>query len=276
MGGFGSVVNAFGPEDELEVKPLVKSQNIAALMASLQEAEQKAAFKNEWSIADFTKKHFATQWERQQQANQEADVFRKFHDGRMAATLAADETEFDRTTDGLLDLNLAEIANGRSRGFLGGDVAGSDRLERIAFGLQNQAKTRAARDIVDRKRSNLNWLTGNQVNSVGAVNNTLDKALMRILVPGQLQGQEVARRGGMLGLLDQIDKSNTFYPVNKNRTWMHQLGEGLDGVMELAQEAASIYGSAMGGGAMGGSKPDTSRKDNQSSVRYESMFGGLS
>lgn len=288
-GGLGTIIGAFAGEPEFDVKRNVKSDNIADLIAQLQEAEKKAAFQNEWSISDLTKKFFATQGERQQQAKREADVFKSFSDGRMASRLGADETEFARATEGLRDLNLAQIAKGRSRGFLGGDVAGSSYLDRTAFGLQNEAQTRAARDIVDRKRSNLNWLTGNQVNSAGRAGQVEDAALMRILMPGQLQSQEVARRGNFLNLLNSLDKSNTFYGLSKDRTTLDQVGEGLDGVVQLAMEIYGTgamggmgggmgggggggMGSAMGmlgsmGGGGGGKQPDA--------VRYESMFGGL-
>lgn len=290
-GGLGTIIGAFAGEPKFDVKRNVKNDQIQDLIYQLMEAEKNAGFSNEWSITDLTKKFYATQGERQNQAKQEVGTLDRFYNGAIADELAQIRQARKAAYRDATDRAVSGINRGRNLGLLAGDVAGSSYLDRIALGQARDAEITGALDDVNQQKQDLNWLTGNQVNLAGRRGQIADSALMRILVPSQLRSQEVARKAGMFGAINALDKSNTFYGLSKDRTTLDQVGEGLDGLVQLAME---IYGTGalggmggMGGGmggagggagsAMGmlGSMGGGGGGGQSNAVRYESMFGGL-
>lgn len=277
-----SLLDAIQGDKTFSTVSNVKSDKIADLLAGLYEADKNATNQNEWSIGDLTKKWFATQGERQQQARQEMAALDRFYTGDLANELAGIRAKRRSAFTDATDRALAGITRNKNLGLLGGDSSGGSYANRIALGLGRDAEISAALDAVNQEKSDLNYLTGNQINLAGRRGQIGDAAYLRGLMPGQLRSQEVSRRIGNLGMMDSIDKSNTFYGLKQDRSTLDQVGEVAAALYQAYQEYQQMgspgmgggmggMGGMMGGGGGGGGGGGSPSQAN--AVRYESMFG---
>lgn len=273
MSQIGNNINAysFGANDTKTVSN-IKSENIADLIAQLQEAEKTATHQTEWGIAETIKRIFASQAQRQQQAKQEVGSIDRFYDGSLEGELAGIRARRGAAYRDSTDRALAGIRKGKNLGLLSGDTTGGSYFDRIALGSSRDAEIAAALDAVNQEKADLNYLTGNQVNLAGRRGEISDAALMRLLIPGRLRTDETRRRLGMTGGINDLDKSNTFYGLR----------EELDTTAKIAGVANEMWTGYLEymGTSKGGNNPSANSSylsaatpQQQNAVRNESMYG---
>jgi hypothetical protein len=247
MSSSGEMIRAFKGEDTFSLLKNVKNPRIDQLISDLLDSEGKVSSQNDQSITDFVHQYLGQQGDRTRQAKQEVSTLDKFYDGgveNMLSDIRAARRQAYRTAT---DRGIDEIRKNRSLGFLSGDSVGSSYLDRIAMRQGGDAEIAASLDDVNQRKSDLNYLLGNQVNLAGRRGALMDSVLARLLTPVNLRGGEMARRIGNLGSLNQIEKSNTFYGLQKDHDTIDQVADFGNAFGSTLMDVASVYGGGSGG-----------------------------
>lgn len=289
MSSFGEMFRAFGGDDEFSVLKNTKSTAIENYLNQLLQSENEVGNRNRADIEQFSGEFIGEQGKRKAQAGQETKSIDKFYDGTVERLLADIRGRRREAYRASTDRGVAGINKNRSLGFLGGDTPNNSYQNRQAMGLARDAEIQFGLDDTNQEKADLNYLLGNQIGLAGKRGSIGDSVLSRLLYPGQLRGAELGRATGSLGSLNQIEKSNTFYGLQKDRDALDQVSDFFNA---LGDTVATAYG--MSKGVKSGSKnswasgsdysgPDGgvqgpnegSGEGSYMSYQYNPSFGGL-
>lgn len=253
MSSFGEMFRAFGGDDEFSVLKNTKSEAISNYLNQLLQSEYDVGNRNRADIEQFSGEFIGQQGNRKSQAKQETKSIDKFYDGTVERLLSDIRGRRKEAYRASTDRGVAGINKNRSLGFLGGDTPNNSYQNRQAMGLARDAEIQFGLDDTNQEKADLNYLLGNQIGLAGKRGAIGDSVLSRLLYPGQLRSAELGRATGSLGNLNQIEKSNTFYGLQKDRDALDQVSDFFNALGDTVMSAASVYGG-MGGGGGGGVK----------------------
>lgn len=173
---------------------------------------------------------------------QETGTINRYYDGsmdRILAGLRATRANALRTAG---DRALAYATRDRSGAMLGGLGGGdSSYLRRVGLRQAGDIENNIALDMTGQERADLANLEAQRLGLIGARTNILSRAMEPAWVNQRYLGANIGLLGGIQGL----DATNKFYGLKQERNpW----AAGFDAADTGIMNAASTYGSIMGGG----------------------------
>lgn len=201
---------------------------VAARLQQLYGQWTKAQAAGQTGLADFISKYMANQGQAARNTAQEQAAIEQFYNGGMAGQLA--QLRAGRTA---AIMNAARVASqqalrGVSGAQMGEQGAGGSYAGRMALGALLPIQTQAALDSQNQERSDIGYLTGQQLGLQGQRTALGTAQAGYPYAPAQWRSQQLASDTGALGQLGQISNANTmYYLTRKAPPWYRSMGQGV-------------------------------------------------
>ena len=251
MGAIGGGLRAFSGDPKYKVLRNVKNQKIDSLISSgLSDYESFVPDQKKATDA------FAAAFEAetpgaQERTGQEVGVVDRVYSGGLASDLAGLRRQrFDARSKSVdLALKNARQQTNAARILRGG--GNSSYAQKLGLDLANRVNAQALLEDADAARADYANVFNQQLGLMGRRSAMRDALAGRALVPQAQRQADFASRLGILGGLNELEKSNTFYGLQQEKSTAEKWAQLADALDQGIMNAASIAGSFMGGG-MGG------------------------
>lgn len=209
------------------------------------------------TLNDYITKYLAGSADAQARATQESDVIGQFYNGSLAQKLAQLRASRAAAVNSAADLSVADTIRRLNSSRLGEGGGPSSYDTRLGISATAPIRAQAAIDNANAERSDLNYITNNELALTGQRQALQDAIAARGLVPYNLRRQNYAQDLGILGQLGEQDRANTFYGLRYEKPKSELAGNVTNDVIQAAMDiytggASGMLSGAMGGGGGGG------------------------
>lgn len=256
MGGVGGIIRSLSGTPKVSVTRQVKNKTLGPLIDSAigQYSTNKTA--TDTALSDYISKYLANAPTATANTTQESGAISQFYNGDMANQLAALRASRSAAVNSAADVAAAQATRGVNASQLGNEGSGSSYNTRLAIGATAPIRVQAAVDNANQERSDLGYVTQNQLALTGQRNQLANTQAAYGLVPEQVRQQVYGQDIGNLGKLTALDQANTFYGLQQAPNMWADFADSADqGIMNAASIASSFYGGGgapSGGGVSGG------------------------
>lgn len=202
---------------------------------------------------DYLAKYKANQGQFDTQIGQESAAADQFYNGNMAQRLSELRAKRSTAVNSAADVAAQQAMRSVNSNRLTGQGSGSSYDQRVATGALVPIRTQAALDDVNQQRSDLGYVTQNQLALTGQREDLGNRAASYGLAPEMLRQQMNQSEISSLGGITNLDQANNFYGLKKDRNFWGELSGAVD--QDIASNYAmfsSIWGMGGGGGGGGG------------------------
>jgi hypothetical protein len=200
---------------------------------------------NNAALSDYISKYLAGEGDAKARTAQETGAVDEFYNGTMANRLSALRANRAKAVNDAADFAAKQGLRSVNQSRVGGDGSGSSYEQRLAISATMAPRVQAAVDNANQERSDLGWITQNELNLAGRRQQMANAQAAYGLVPSEARAANYRQNLGILGNLGQLDQLNKFYGLKQPSNKWADIADSMDqGIMN----AASIYSSVGGGG----------------------------
>lgn len=255
MGGFTGLFDRPDPT----TTSLVKNRNINRLNNGLLDQYGSVQSGASGALNDYIRKYLANTKAAEAQTGQESAVLDKFYNGDMANTLAGLRAKRASAINNAADVGVQQALRSVAGNSVAEQGGPSSYERRLAIGAATPIRVNAAVDQANQERSDLDYMTGNQINLAGGRTRMADALASRAFGPTQAGEAMVSGEAGSLSPLIGFDQANKFYGIQQKPGLLDRMQQetqflqGLQSIMKNQYGTASeAYGGWAGGGMGGG------------------------
>jgi hypothetical protein len=247
MGFIGGVLRATAGPPKFSTVSSVKNPAIAAANnATLGQFTGAAAGENA-ALGDYISQYMSQQPEARKATDQETGAISGFYNGAMSNQLAQLRAQRGQAMTAAANLASQQALGGLNRSRVASEGGSGSYNARLAQGALTPIRVQAALDDANQSRSDLGYVTQNQIGLAGQRNalNERQAAASSGLIPQQQRMAALGQQTGILSGIGNVDQQNTFYGLQQAPNMWADIADSADaGIMN----AAAMYGSVAGGG----------------------------
>lgn len=242
----GGIARALG-SDDVNVVTKVKNPAIQSAIDQALSNYKGYAGQEQSALGDYITKYLGQQGQFEKNVGQESGAIGQFYTGEMGQKLSALRQNRAAAVNAAADVGVKQALANVNRSRLGEQGGGSSYDRRLAIGAVLPIRTQAALDNANQERTDLGYVTQNQLGLTGQ-REALSNALASYgLVPYATAAGVGTRNLGQLSGITNLDQANKFYGLKKDKNTFADISDSID---SSVLSAASIYSSAGGGGGM--------------------------
>lgn len=217
---------------------------------------------NQKSLSQFITEYLGNLPQARTYTGQEVSGINQFYNGGMASQLAGLRSTYGTAVNNAADVAAQQAIRNVDASRLGEGGGPSSYDTRLMISSLAPIRTGTAVDLANQQRSDLGYITQNQLGLTGQ-RTALDTALAGYgLVPNQARTANFMSNIGALQGLTSLDQANNQYGVKYTPDTLETVGSSLSGFMTGLGSDASTVSSIMGmgigspGGSKGGNVPN--------------------
>lgn len=252
MGMIGGGIRAISGPPKVSTISSVKNAAIGNANTNLLSDYTAGTAAGNQALADYTSRYMSGLPAATTRTGQEVGSIDQFYNGGMANQLAQLRTQRAKAMTDAATLAGQQAIASQNRSRVAGSGGMGSYTQRMLLGALTPIRVQAALDNANQERSDLGYVTQNQLGLAGQRQGMADKLAAYGLQPEQTRTAMLGARQGLLSGITNIDQANTFYGLQQKPNVLADVADSLDqGIMN----AAAIYSSMGGGmGGMGGKK----------------------
>jgi hypothetical protein len=248
MGAIGGILRATSGPPSVSTVSSVKNKALGANIDNAIAGYGQVASQGDQALSDYISKYMAGEGAAQNRTNQEIGGIDQFYNGAMANQLAQLRAERASAMTNAADVATKQALRAQSNSRLTGSGGLGSYNSRQTIAALQPIRVQAALDNANQARTDLGYITQNQLGLTGQRNALAANQAAYGLVPQQQRLAMLQQRAGYLGNLGNLDQQNTFYGLQQKPNMWADVADSLDqGILN----AAAIYGS-VGSPGMGG------------------------
>lgn len=240
----GGLARALG-SDNVSVTSKVKNPAIQATIDRALSNYSKYTGGEQTALSDYISKYLGQQGQFEKNVGQESSAIGQFYTGDMANKLAQLRSQREGAVNATADVGVKQALASVDRSRLGEQGGSSSYDQRLAAGAVLPIRTQAALDTANQARSDLGYVTQNQLGLVGQRENLSNALAEYGLAPSRtaagIEKSDISNLGGITNL----DQANKFYGLKKDKNTFADISDTIDSSL---LNAMSVYGSMYGGG----------------------------
>lgn len=211
------------------------------------------------ALSDYIAKYLGQAKDSSVRSQQEIGTEDQFYNGQMAGQLAQLRASRTKALTNAANRSSSYALANSNRSRLNDEGGGSSYNTRLLARNVQDIQTSAAVDESNQERSDLGYVTGNQLALTGKRNEIANAEAGYGLVPQQVRAQMYQQNLGQLGSLGQLDQMNKFYGLKQDRSpWANFFDAADQGIMNGVSIAGSVMKMSKGGDIEG---PGTETSD---------------
>lgn len=242
MGMMGGIARAVGGPPSYSTVSSVKNPAIQAGITSLLSNYRGAANDENTSLSKYISDYMANQPAAAANTSSEVGAIGQFYNGSMANQLAQLRAQRSQAVNAAADVASQQAIAAQNRSRVAGQGSGSSYDARMTMANLTPIRVQAALDNANQERSDLGYVTGQQLSLAGKRNDLMaaQAAASSGLVPQQARMAALQQQGQQLGQITNLDQANNFYGLQAAPNVPADILDSFDtGILN----AASIYGS---------------------------------
>lgn len=204
---------------------------------------------NQQSLSDFISTYLNNQKQFESQAGQDIGAMNQFYNGSMASQLATLRAQRAAAVNNAADVAAQQALRAGNQSLLTGQGGGGSYADRLRMGALIPIRTAAALDNANQARSDLGYLTQNQLALAGQRNNLLNTISTYGLMVPQMRNQFFQNNLNNLSGLEGLYSGNNIYGVKYSPSAGELAGQVLSGSLSGAVSGASLGMLGGGGGS---------------------------
>lgn len=260
--GIGGTIDAFGGGGNYSVLRNTKNPGIQQGLDPLISGFGNVVGLNSQAMNDYISRYLAGQGAAGRRTGQEIGTMDQFYNGSMQNQLAQLRAERAKAMTDAATVAGQQALRSFNQSNVGLQGGGSSYGRRMLMGSLQPIQVQAALDANNQARSDLGYLTQNQIALAGQRQNLANALAQYQLQIPQVRMSLLGQQAGYLGSLQNMDLANNFYGLqydpnlaSKIAASLEATGAGLAGGQGAAEAGARGRPSAnfnLGGGGGGG------------------------
>lgn len=243
----GGLQAGFGGTGSYSLQDVVKSPMLQRQINQGAANNQTLYNQNQQSLNQFISAYLANQGQAQNNTSQETGSMGQFYNGQMASQLAQLRAQRASAINAAANVASQQALRATNQSLLGAGGSGGSYAERLRMGALIPIQTQAAVDNANQARSDLGYITQNQIGLAGQRNALMAQQAAYGLVPAQMRQQFYGQNLSNIGGLENLYSGNNIYGVKYTPSSGELAGQVISGSLNGFMSGASM-GLAGGGG----------------------------